>query len=369
MDVERIGILSLSISGSAIASYVSNSEIGQYTDVFCLNTPDDIAIDFQKITAPLKPTVSRLFEEYSQLIMIMPVGVAFRLLADVVSSKYEDPAVVCIDDGGNYVISMLSGHIGGADALSAKVARIIKAQPIITSSSYALNKISVDLLGRDFGWKIDCSSKIVTTVSSAVINNKPIAVFQDVGDRSWTLNDSLDYSNLTYYDSLEEFQRCGTPNRIVITDLLEPNVGRLEQNQSFNTVLVRPPTLHVGIGCRKDVDQTDLFDFLLEVLSNHNLSIKSVCSISTITLKKDEIAIQHIANTLSVPLKIYSPTEIEELFNESSLYSTLLTRSENPKRLIGVWGVSEPAAILAAGNGELIVKKHKSKDATIAVAR
>ena len=103
---------------------------------------------------PLRPVLQNLFVNRDALIVFLPIGAAVRLLAPVFASKKRDAAVVCVDDGGRYAISVLSGHVGGGDELARQVAAAIGAQPIITSASDALNLTAIDLVGRTQGWRI-----------------------------------------------------------------------------------------------------------------------------------------------------------------------------------------------------------------------
>ena len=106
---------------------------------------------------PARPVVGRLFGECERLVLMMPVGAAVRLLAAHIEDKHTDAAVVCVDDGGRFAVSLLSGHVGGGDALAERVAEAIGATAVITSASHVLGTVAVDLLGSEFGWRIEAS--------------------------------------------------------------------------------------------------------------------------------------------------------------------------------------------------------------------
>ena len=97
----------------------------------------------------------------------MPVGAAVRLLASSLDDKHSDPAVVCVDDGGRFAVSLVSGHLGGADALAQEVAAALGATPVITSGSHALGVFAADMLGREFGWTIETRPGHLTRASAA----------------------------------------------------------------------------------------------------------------------------------------------------------------------------------------------------------
>ena len=119
---------------------------------------------------PLRPVIQDLFARYRELVVFLPVGAAVRLLAPVLGSKTQDPAVVCVDDAGRYAVSVLSGHRGGADALANRVAESIGAQAIVTSASDALDVTAIDLVGRDAGWRVEATSTDLTRAAAAVVN-------------------------------------------------------------------------------------------------------------------------------------------------------------------------------------------------------
>lgn len=362
-----VAVLSLSKAGSKKASELValNEELN--FDAYCLRIDDSISSDYQLINRPIMPWIESIFNNYSAIVLIMPVGIGVRLLAPLIISKHSDPAVVCIDDGGNFAISLLSGHLGGADELTLKISRLIKSQPIITSSSTVLNKLSIDLIGNKYSWKIDSVPKSVTAVSAEVINDGVIGVFQDAGDVNWL--ETLPKSQYQIFKDLNGLAASEVNAAIIVTDKIIDEELQNKLTSEMEYVLFRPPVLHLGIGCRKDTDRDQLLQFTLKILKDHGLSRYCVGSVSTIELKKEDPSINYVAASLGVQLTIHSSAAIEDLFDREATLDVKFSRSVNPKRLIGVWGVAEPTAILSSARQELIVGKHKSVDSTIAIAR
>ena len=128
---------------------------------------------------PLRPVIQNLFRCRRALVVFLPVGAAVRLLAPILDSKRRDAAVVCVDDGGRYAVSLLSGHQGGADALARQVATALGAQAVITSASEALSVPALDLVGRGLGWRIEATPADLTRAAAAVVNGEPVALWQD----------------------------------------------------------------------------------------------------------------------------------------------------------------------------------------------
>ena len=294
--------------------------------------------------------------------------------------KHTDPAVVCVDDGGRFAVSLLSGHIGGADALAGEVAAILGSTPVITSAAHALDTLAVDLLGLELGWKIEASNETITRVSAAVVNGEPVGVYQDAGQRDWWPANQPWPANLTVYPTLQALGQSNSAAYLVITDrwLPDPEPGVIEwdvevRNGGYNNqrprdmVVYRPPTLVVGIGCRRGVRFRDLFTFVGKISSVHRFWESSIAALATADLKADEPAILELAEQYGVPLRTYSTAQLNQVFADHP--DAGLNKSAAAHRLLGLWGVAEPAAMLAAGSQELALPRQKTDRATLAVAR
>ncbi len=317
---------------------------------------------------PLRPALQGWFERHQRLVLFMPVGAAVRLLAPCLQHKGRDPAVVCVDDAGRFAVSALSGHVGGADALAGEVARILGATPVITSASYVMDTLAVDLLGREFGWRIESNAETVTRVSAAVVNGEPVGVFQEAGEPDWWPPDKPLPANVTLYSSWEALAESAGVAALAITDrLLPPGSGAIQQGRM---VVYRPRTLVAGMGCRRGVRCDELEALLESEFQRHNLSPRSLAAIATADLKADEPGILELAERYGVPVQCYPAEELNRVFSDRPDGPDVrLTRSEAAHRLLGVWGVAEPAALLAAGSPDLLVTRQKTDRATIAVAR
>ena len=125
-----------------------------------------------------------LFQSNDALICLFSLGAVIRLLAPHIKDKKTDPAVIVIDDKAQFVISVLSGHLGGANELSNNIAAKINATPVITTAADVNKTIPVDLVGKEFGWKID-DDTTVTKVSAFMVNKEKIGVFQNAGQKNW----------------------------------------------------------------------------------------------------------------------------------------------------------------------------------------
>jgi cobalt-precorrin 5A hydrolase len=299
-----------------------------------------------------------LFQKYKGLVMFFSLGAVVRLIAPLIKSKHTDPAVVVVDDQAKYVISVLSGHLGGANMLTREVARILNAEPVITTASEVNQTIAVDLLGRPFGWVIEDFAN-VTPVSAAVVNEEPVAIIQEAGERNWWTYEKPLPENLFVYRSPEEASVREHHAVLYITDRL---LSKEEKSRWLtNGVLYRPKTIILGIGCNRGTPEEEVEQVIRQTLHELSLSFLSVRGIATIDLKKDEEALLSLTRKYGWTFQYYTPEELNRV--------PISHPSETVYKYTGAYGVSEPAAKLAAGCETLLLAKKKDGNVTISVAR
>ena len=365
--------------GSAFSRGVAYHVVDKYGEL----VSDRTGCPVETFPLPVRPVIGRLFKEYQRLILVMPAGAAVRLVAPLLDSKRIDPAVVCVDEAGRFAVSLLSGHLGGADALAREVADALGATAVITSASYVKNTLAVDLLGREYGWQLEADSIAVTRVSAAVVNGEPVAIWQETGEQGWMSEAVPLPANLRLCASPQELVDAGATAAVIISDRASPLATVSEAPvPTVPMVVCRPRSLVVGMGCRRGVSQEHLEGLLKETFDLHNLSPMSIKCIATAEIKRDEPGILGLAGKYGVPLVCFGAEELNSVFDAKgsdtaptvaggggTTAAITLTRSHAARRLLGVWGVSEPAALLASGAGQLLVGREKTDRATIAVAR
>ena len=307
---------------------------------------------------PLRPLIARLFGERRGLVLMLPVGAAVRLIAPYIGDKRSDPAVVCVDEAGRFAVSALSGHIGGGDALAALVADAIGATAVITSASYALGTLAVDMLGGEFGWRIEAGSGALTRAAAAVVNGEPVGVYQDAGEPDWRDAGKPLPPNIHICDTVGELAGFGTV--LLITDRTDA-LERIGTALPATLVTYRPRTLAVGVGCRRGADASELEALVRDTFAAAGLSTASIRWLATAELKRDEAAIGLLGERLGVPVRFYDGDALNGMPGPSGASAS--------QRLLGIVGVAEPAALLASDGGEIVARKAKSAAATVAVAR
>lgn len=290
----------------------------------------------------LSEELSQQFFRFSAHIFIFSTGIAVRMLAPLIQSKTTDPAVIVADDKGIHVISLLSGHLGGANRFAQEIATLINARPVITTAT-DINKLpSIDMLARENNLYIE-NPGAIKHVNMAFLKNDTMDVY--------------DPGNYIHPLIPKKFIRSHAipKNRTGVTCTWKTMEVPRE------TLVLRPKILSVGIGCNRGTSLEKLHEFLKEVFTAEGLSLNAVFTLATTEVKQDETGLLRLADRLGLPLKFYDKNQLNSV-------DTIETPSKMVEKHLGVKSVCEAAAILAAGRGPLIVAKKKTRDVTIAVA-
>lgn len=134
---------------------------------------------------PFREQIAKLFNSYDQIVFFISLGAVVRLVAPFLKSKDDDPGIIVVDDAAQFVIPVLSGHVGGANACAEMLADLLQATPVLTTASDVGKTIAVDILGRELGWQIEAPKINITRVSAHVVNEEPVAFVQEVGSKNW----------------------------------------------------------------------------------------------------------------------------------------------------------------------------------------
>ncbi|APB69219.1 cobalamin biosynthesis protein CbiG [Paenibacillus polymyxa] len=331
------------------------------TDVYYMSKferGDEQERGIQLFEGSVKLILPDLFKQYNGIILFISLGAVVRMIAPILVDKKVDPAVVVIDDRGEHVISVLSGHLGGANELTRHVAAVLGARAVITTASDVQGTIPVDMFGRELGWVVDSFDK-ATPVSAAVVNEEPVALIQETGERNWWRYDKPVPGHIKVYASTAEALQEPFNAALVVSDrLLEPEE---EEQLLSNGVLYRPKSLVLGIGCNRGTALEELEAGVLDTLQELRLSVKSVRNIATIDLKKDEEGLLALCAKYGWEMVTYTPSELNTV--------QLPNPSETVFKYTGAYGVSEPSALLSSGADHWLLEKKKSGNMTLSVAR
>lgn len=272
------------------------------------------------------------------LIYISSTGIAVRAIASFLKSKDVDPPVIVIDCSGKFVISLVSGHLGGANELTLKLASHLNAQPVITTATDNLGITAPDVLAKDNNLIIDDLKK-AKKIASLLVEGKKVAFIDEEGKIPIPCG---------YVNNLQKI--CGlilVTNRIhrkKVKNLeLKLKKDEIYQVNEDNILRLIRKNVILGIGCRKNFDKDKMIEIVKKFLIEYNIDIRAVKKISTVEVKAKEVAILNLSEVLNVPLEIHSIEEIKKVQHK-------YIGSDFVEKTIGVRAVSEPCTELSGGN-------------------
>jgi len=280
-----------------------------------------------------KEISKKVMENYSAVIFISSTGIAVRAIAPYIKSKDVDPAVLVIDNSCNYVISLLSGHLGGANQLTLEISKFLNAEPIITTATDSLGVDAPDMVAKDNELIIEDLKK-AKDIAALLVEGKKVGFFDEKGIVQTPIGYSSNLDNISgllYVSNSENIN----------THFNDPSIPKLK--------LIRRDIV-LGIGCRKDFSTEKMRYTVLNVLKENNIDYRAIKSIATVEVKKDEVAIKDLVEYFKCKLKIFT---IEEIRVVQHKYEG----SDFVEKTIGARAVSEPCTELSGA----IIKSGKMK--------
>ena len=331
----RIDIVAFSTNGCATALRVGEVLRGEDVRLFSKTSSDSLGIE--RIEGSVREWTGRAFEECDAIVFVGATGIAVRHIAPFIRSKDSDPAVVCMDEHGRWAIALLSGHIGGCNELTARIADRMGSEPIITTATDLNGKFSVDTFAARNGMRIS-SMAIAKDVSARVLDGR------FVGFRSAIPVEGDLPDGITPADS-GELGVCISSN---------------PDEKPFDVTLnLIPQDIVLGVGCRRGTDPAKLWDFATSTLDDLGIARQRVAAVSSIDIKRDEEATLELARRLRVPVSFHSAEELNSLQGEFS-------RSDFVSSVTDVDCVCERSAVIAGGE-EFLLRKTPRDGMTIAV--
>ena len=325
----RKAIVTISDDGQALATIVSRE---LYADIIPLGQ------------------VEPQWHDYDAFVFISAMGICVRTIAPLLKDKHSDPAVVCMDTAGKNVISVVSGHVGGANQLATDVARAVGAMPVITTRSDIDGLWQLDLLGKRFGWSMERED--INAEIAMFVNRRPTALLLQVNDEGtrWLESNLPEHVTVFYRE-----------------DCIDGNLFDLLVVVGYKSVFVKgikatlhyiPKCLHVGIGLAHDADMKCI-DEMQQCLNDKGIKMKAIKSIVTIDVKKGEKVVGELMRC-GYEVRFYSAGELSDIIVPNP--------SGTVEKHVGTSSVSEAAAMLSADNNQLLLEKHKGTQWTLAVA-
>jgi len=292
--------------------------------------------------------VPSLWQEYSVLIFVMATGIVVRQIASLIEGKDRDPAVLVLDEEGKFVIPLLSGHLGGANAWAMQIADQIGALPVITTATDVRGLVAPDEYARRYGWKVEPIDHL-PAVNRLLLKQGCLYLWT-----SYPLKPEEAWPNDEHYKFLPDNEKekanviiSSFPDRTIRDDL----------------IYLVPPILSVGVGCRRGISTEAVLEGITSAVEKIGASLKAVSGIYSIDLKHDEVGLIEAAKYLRVPFQTFPAVKLQAVIEKEQL-----SRSNFVNEKIGVDGVCEAVSLLGTQKGRLILPKFKGQGVTVAIS-
>ncbi len=307
--------------------------------------PDARIIKFTSVRANGRSPLQRYWNESESLIFIMATGIVVRTIANLIKDKRTDPAVVVVDEKGRYAVSLLSGHLGGANEIAKNIAGFLKGNAVITTASDVNNLPSIDMWAKENNLVIE-NWNLLSRVSTRLLNKGWLNVF---------IEQNIDI------ELPDEFIKTDNLKSVDMAVTNKDSKLKIQNSKLY----LRFKNLVIGIGCNSRTSADEIEDAVKKALGANNLAFTSIHSIATIDKKGNEPGLISFAGKYKFKVNTFTPEELNSAFSRQQ---SAISLSNAAFKATGAYAVAEPAALLAAGADTLIVKKQKRGNVTVAVA-
>ncbi|GAB6154382.1 cobalt-precorrin 5A hydrolase [Desulfosporosinus burensis] len=302
-----------------------------------------------QIFTRLSDIVPSLWQKYSVLIFVMATGIVVRQIASLLEGKDRDPAVLVLDEAGKFVIPLLSGHLGGANAWAHQISEQLGALPVITTATDVRGMVAPDEYARRYGWKVEPVDHL-PAVNRLLLEQNRLNV--------WT----------SYPFKPEHHTWVSDPNYRFLSENEKDQANVIidafpNSSLKADCLYLVPPILSVGVGCRRAVSSEVILERIRTAVEQLGASLKAIKGIYSVDLKSDEVGLIEAAKYLRVPFQTYRTDELQVVNLQEQL-----SRSNFVSEKIGVDGVCEAASLLGAKRGRLVLPKTKGQGVTVAIS-
>lgn len=344
----RVAIVSVTKNGSKLADEIRR-KVFPKAKIYSKYT-EDLNNYFPLKGGSIVQTIQYLFKRSDLLILIMATGIVVRSISSIIQDKLTDPAIVVLDEQGKYVISLLSGHVGNANYFTKEIAREIDASPVITTATDVNKKIGIDDLAMQINAIYDSFKEMTYKFNMMIADNKSIALINDAG----IALDQRIVSSFLKYNSQEKYDGI-----VLISNKLCYEVEEL----FADTIVVQliPRQYVLGVGCRKDTPRDTIIKNFKYFLEQQNLNQWSISKIVSIDIKKEEDAINYLAQKISANFETFDKNELVK-------YETNYPGSTFVKKTVGVSSVAQTSAHHET-NGKVLTDRYANNGVTFALAK
>jgi cobalt-precorrin 5A hydrolase len=348
--MKRFAVIALTTGGEKTARCLVELLAGQQRLMTDLFLPQRLAQAGEAAFAKGKftPTIHRLFREYDCVICVMATGIVIRSLAGVIVDKTVDPAVLVMDEKANHVISLLSGHVGGANEWTKLVASLTGADPVITTATDTEHVQSLDMLAKRLNGWYPNFKKNTKFFNRLLAEKKPVELFIE----PYLQKFAGELTGFTVLDQVDQHKE-GVP-LVIVSD--HDRFAKIA-----DAVQVVPRINVLGIGCRKGVTDGMIQEAFAEFCAQHHLLWQSIAKVVSIDVKQEEGAIQYLATTIGAELEFFTAAQLQAA-------SAHYPASPFVLKTVGVGNVACAAADFASGS-RTTTERYAGHEVTMALSR
>ncbi len=313
----------------------------------CFTSEKLLEPGFTPFNGSFGDTLRTAFKHYSALVVVAALGITVRMLAPLINDKMHDPAVVVIDEGGQHVISLLSGHVGGANALTHHLAELLGADPVITTATDVNGMAALDTLATQLDADMQDFRHVVKVINQMLVSGQKVGLWWD--EPLFSERERCDTRGFVPVACLDTLPTLDALVCITLRDSLpelSPPVYKLV-----------PKRVVAGIGCRRDTPLQTVIELLQQQMAENHFDLMALRAIGSVVIKKDEPALNQLAQRWRVPFELFS-------VNELSLHEQRFPASDFVRQTVGVGSVSQPVAWLMS-EGKLVGRTLRQQGVTI----
>lgn len=347
----KYAIVSVSFTGAQLGARIKKEMKGDVTLYERKGSESGAEAKYFNRTLAL---TTEIFSHYDGILFIMAAGIVVRAIAPHVVSKASDPAILCMDECGKHCISLLSGHLGGANEWAKRIALTVGANPVITTATDVHQRNAPDDLAREMMMRVEPLNAL-KPVNSAIAEGRKFIWFID--------------EKIPGAESIKErFEK----KEIVLNDLTDINniyfdacaiIAEKSMKVEKPCVYLRPKNLYVGVGCKRGTTEAVIEDAFYKAMKLINAYDYQVVSLASIDLKSDEKGLLDFAKNKNLPIHFYRAEDLKEITQKYPIEI-----SEFVENTIGVGNVCQSAALKESKMGKTLLPKTKFVGVTIAVA-
>jgi precorrin-4 C11-methyltransferase len=296
-----------------------------------------------------------LIHEYSGISCIMAAGIVVRTLSPLLTRKDRDPAVVVVDEKGRFAISLVAGHMGGANELAARIAAITGGEPVITTATDVQGMFALDLLAKRLGCR-ELDFELLKRCSYALLHGEKVGLYPAL---LRSVIPAGERRGITFYTSIKSLLASDCRCKVVVSNREGIPAGR--GKKSGAVIHLRPGNLVIGIGCNRDTPGSEIGQAVIACLERAGCSLQSAARVATVSNKASEKGLLSFVRRYGLALDVFSPERLNRV-------PCPTPPSRHVIKAVGSGGVCEPAAMVSAGVKRLLCPKQKKGNVTVAIA-